>query len=210
MLVITGTQRSGTSLIAKALIESGYDLGATWFDEEVQGGYENEIICAFYREYLGDPTFPFDDLGLSAPCGLSYVPDFVALNLQVAKFCYLLMNPAFVTIWHKFRPKSDTFLVMSRNAEDVVRSKARAWERFKHDSLLLQQTPDVLRFNFMRSLGFLLHLGYEVATLQFPQCVNDLEHINAALAALDPNVQIDLDVWKNVLDKSKIHYGGMK
>ena len=61
MLVITGTQRSGTSLIARALEESGYDLGSTLWDEEVQGGLDNDLICGFYQQYLGDPTFPFDD-----------------------------------------------------------------------------------------------------------------------------------------------------
>ena len=64
MLVVTGTQRSGTSVIAKALIESGYDIGSTWYDEIAQGGYENELVCGFYRDNLGDPSFPFDDFDL--------------------------------------------------------------------------------------------------------------------------------------------------
>lgn len=210
MLVITGTQRSGTSLIAKALEKSRYDLGSSWWDEEVQGGYENEVICAFYREHLGDPTFPFNDMKLPTyPEGV-IEELFMALDLEVTKYSYLLMNPAFVMMWLKFRPKGDTFLVMDRNKREVINSKLRIWDRFQHDSLLLNQSPEHLHANFEVSLILLEEFGYNIRVLPFPKCVNDLEHINATLAALDPNVQIKLGAWERTLDTSKIHFGGVK
>lgn len=203
MLVVTGTQRSGTSVIAKALIESGYDLGSNWYDEEAQGGYENELICGFYREYLGDPSFPFDDFDL--PLAGRY--GFSNYNPQVIKFSYLLMNPAFVTIWHKFRAQQDTFLVMSRHKEHVIKSKLRLPSRFKHDSPLLTQTPEALMWNFHTSLVLLDRLGYKGRLLPFPDCLHwRVSDINRRLTYLDPSVQIWPKVWKEVVDLDKVHF----
>ena len=202
MLVVTGTQRSGTSLIARALKESGYDLGATWYDEEVRGGLDNDWICGFYQQYLGDPTFPFDDRNWP----VVEPGQFAAMDYKVVKFCYLLMSPAFVSIWHKFRPKGDTFLVMNRNKEHVMQSKLRLRERFKHDSLLLGQSDVELFGNFDMSVYLLRMLGYQYETLYFPECIYDMIGINKKLARLDPSVQIKSEVWARIFDPSKIHF----
>lgn len=202
MLVITGTQRSGTSLIAMALEESGYDLGSTLWDEDVQGGFDNDLICGFYQQYLGDPTFPFDDYDWP----VVEPGQFRAMGYEVIKFCYLLMNPAFVSMWHKFRPEGDTFLVLNRDKGDVVRSKKRRGERFKHDSLLLKQSERELFGNFDMSIYALRMLDYRYEMLYFPECVSDLGKVNKALAKLEPNVQIKPEVWERVFDPSKIHF----
>lgn len=202
MLVITGTQRSGTSAIAECLIESGYDLGTTWFDEEALGGYEHPLICGFYQKYLGDPTFPFE--GFEVP----KIPkqQFHEINLQVVKWSYLLMNPAFVTIWHKFRPRGDTFLVMDRSKRKVLASKFRVWHRFRNDSVLLTQNSSKLQGNFESGLELLARLGYRHAVVRFPACLENLDQLNKQLAGLDPKVQITSDAWNKVVDKSKVHF----
>lgn len=200
MLVVTGTQRSGTSLIATALVESGYHLGGIPWDEV--GGHENELICGFYNQYLGDPTFPFDTHDWPGV----WAWQFAALGYKVAKFSFLLMNPAFVSIWHKFRPKGDTFLVMNRDKGQVWASKQRLQEQFKHDSLLLQQSDVELFGNFDMSVYLLRMLDYQYETLFFPECVSSLEKINDTLAKLDPSVQINPEVWERVFDPSKIHF----
>jgi len=202
MLVITGTQRSGTSLIARVLEETGYDLGSSLWDEEVQGGLDSDLICGFYQQYLGDPTFPFDDYEWP----VVEPEQFAAMDYEVVKFCYLLMNPAFVTIWHKFRPEGDTFLVMHRKPEHVVASKLRKWERFRHDSLLLVQVSKPLHSNFHHSTHLLRSLGYKYETLYFPECVSSLGKINEALRSLDPDVQINSEVWDKLYDPTKIHF----
>ena len=203
MLVITGTQRSGTSVIAKALIESGYDLGSTWYDEIAQGGYENEMVCGFYRRYLGDPSFPFDDFHLP----IVSEHKLYQYNPQVIKFSYLLMNPAFVTIWHRYRPHNDTFLVMSRSKEHVMRSKMRVPDRFEHDSLLLMQDIATMNWNFRTSSQLLPALGYQARVLPFPACLHwPVSDINERLAYLDPSVQIWPKAWARVVDLNKVHF----
>lgn len=207
MLVICGTQRSGTSLIAKALIESGFDLGTEWFDEEVQGGFEWPPACWFFRTYLGDPTFPFDDLPIDPTQGGKYKNFEFTHELEgqlVCKFSYLMMNPVFVYIWHKFRP-NDTLLMLRRDAEAVCLSKAQHGSRFSHDSRLLKQSESYLRYNVRMSLKVIRKLyPHRARTLLFPEEM-DLETINLDLLALDPRVQITQEAWDRVYDPSKIH-----
>jgi len=204
MLIITGTQRSGTSAAALMFQEEGYDVGSDLWDDIAQGGLENEIACAFYRDYLGDPAFPFDDFPNLPRVNQTA---FANLNLPVIKFSYLCMNPAFVTIWSKFRPpsKGDRFLVMRRNFDTVVASKRAHYDRFLHDSRLLTQEPETLSGNYMGSIGLLVDLGYPVAFMTF----NDLMYnycINDYLAYIGCNLRIREETWKKVIDTSKIHF----
>ena len=106
MIVITGTQRSGTSLIAKALAESGYDLGGAPWDEGARGGFEHKVACTFYRKYLGDERFPYDDFEVSSLydslLGLDLTDGFCYLyyHHMVIMFSNLLMNLFFFYILH--------------------------------------------------------------------------------------------------------------
>ena len=200
MIVITGTQRCGTSAIATCLAESGYDLGSTLHDDV--GSLEHEETCAFYRDYLGDPTFPFDDFKLPS----IYSFNFAEMGYEVVKFSYLLMNPVFVHIWFKFR-KNDSFLVMERPKHLVIRSKMRHPERFNHDSYLLKQTALQLRMNYAQSREVLSGYTSRIRPLRFPQCLHSMGLVNLRLEQLDPNVQIDSEVWKRIIDLDKVHIG---
>ncbi len=213
MLIITGTQRSGTSLLAKALKMSGYDLGSTLWDEEVQGGLESDLICGFYRNYLGDPTFPFDDFDVPVVSSFTFGQLGAGLPGQawkVAKFSYLLMNPIFVMIWNKFRPvekHNDTFLVLQRPPEDVISSKNRYRERFAHDSVLLTQNAWQLEDNYDNSLDLIQAMGYNYVVIHFPKFLKwNCSKLNEHLRRLDPKVQITPTIWKEVVDPSLVHF----
>lgn len=202
MLVITGTQRSGTTAAASLFKEEGYDLGSDLWDEV--GGLENETICAFYREYLGDPIFPFSNFpGL--PKG--HADHFALLDLPVVKFSMLCMNPAFVTIWSKFRPpsKGDRFLVMGRSKMSVISSKKASWDIFKQDSRLLQQTAGALRWNFRVSIGLLIGYGYPVSVMHFKDLMNHF-CINDYLGQMGCGLRIKEETWEKVIDPAKVHF----
>jgi len=202
MIVITGRQRSFTTLIAEALALSGYDVGSTYRDEV--GGYDNDLVCAFYRTYLGDDSFPFSTYS-SPLLGKITSAHFMQMEAQVIKFCYLLMNPHFVSIWHKWRADcDDKFLVLRRDPKSVWLSKTRKWGNFQHDSAALQQIPTVMRYTYWTSLK-LLRKWYPVEVLRVPEQLN-YQSVNAALARLDPDVQINSTIWWEVFDPTKIHF----
>ncbi len=218
MLIITGTQRSGTSAAALMFQAEGYDLGSNLWDDIAQGGLENEVVCAFYRYYLGDSAFPFDDfpgldkvepLDLSGPISPYLLPEdeFSILDRPVIKFSYLCMNPAFVTIWSKFRPPSmgDRFLIMKRNFDTVIASKRAHTDRFMHDSRLLTQEPETLKGNFMNSVVTLIDLGYPTVVMSFHDLMYTYS-INDYLIKLGCNLRIKEETWKGVIDISKVHF----
>lgn len=212
MLVITGAQRSGTSLMARLLKDSGYNVGSRLGDEA--GELENEVVSAFYREYLGDPTFPYDDAKLPYLCEYNQIYShgwtgvFANYHCDVCKFSFLTMNPAFVYIWHKFRPpsKGDKFLVMLRNEHHIVQSKVRMKDRFKHDSELLNLDAPSLARNRALSCYLLDSLGYKLQYLPFPRYLADLEETNKVLSYLNSKTQIRREVWEDVVDTSKVHF----
>lgn len=206
MLVITGTQRSGTSMIAACMMEMGYDLDGSDWDEQAKGGYENVPVCNFYRNHLGDRRFPYDDFPWPTwTCHNE--EEFIDLTRRVIKFSYLLMNPAFVTIWDSYRHgRGDKFLVMNRSKWDVVNSKHRAKRRFEHDSPLLKQTVQGLIGNYEASLGLLDEFGYQYVELDFPKCVSNLSQVNLALGTLDRGLRIPQEVWNSVVKPEWVHF----
>jgi len=219
MLIITGTQRSGTSAVAKLFLEEGHDLGGgeTFWDEEARGGYDNPRICKFYQIMLGDENFPFDDYPykkgpFTLKDDVSVTWSFTTLDVPVVKFCYLCMSPVFVYLWAKYRPPAhydDRFLVMERPADEVVRSKKEVFQRFVHDSILLKQTTWQLKANCRSSLLAMQRLGMSHSVVSFEEvmynfCINDYLR---ALGYEEDELHITEETWKKVIKRDMIHRG---
>ena len=202
-LIITGTQRAGTTATARLFQAEGHDLGSTLMDEV--GGLENETVSSFYRHYLGDPTFPFDDFP-NLTQGARTEFEFMFMSWPVIKFSYLCMNPAFVSIWHKFRPVGcgDRFLIMYRNTETVCQSKRRHIERFSHDSQLLGLPPYAMQYNFDASCVALNNLGYPITIMPFDRLIQDFS-INQYLTNLGTDLRIKEETWEKIIDPGKVH-----
>jgi len=213
MLIITGTQRAGTTLVASLFVDAGYFLGITNRDDV--GGFENQTICSFYRDYLGDETFPYSDFPHDRPAitGVEQpfthiAGSFAFLDLPVVKFSYLCMNPTFVSIWHKFRPEEayhDKFLILHRNPFHVIRSKKIKKERFNLDSVLIKQTAAALESNFAMSTQMIQDFGYQNVIVPFKALITDFV-INNYLAELGVEVRILRTTWDTIFDSDKIHF----
>jgi hypothetical protein len=213
VLIITGTQRSGTSVVAKMFLREGYDLGTTWWDDSVNGGLENPAACEAFSEALGEPDFPFRGFNFSTriPTGWAWW-EFRELHKthRVIKFSYLCMNPAFVSIWNKLRPPmfDDRFLILDRPKRDVYMSKAAHSEVFKWDCTLLKQTTRVLLANYYHSVTLLKEKGYRFAKLPFKDLLSGVGPLNSGVRSLGLHYQISEEVWESVIDLNKVHFGG--
>jgi hypothetical protein len=208
MLIITGTQRSGTTFTAQFLHRCGLQFGEQidW-DETITGGFDDLGVDRFLREYIGDKTFSYRDIDDMAVHGGEIEPNIFPKG-DVFKVAYLLMNPIFIHILHKFRGKGgDRFLILNRNKDDVWRTKQRRWDRFVKDSTLLKQYPDEMRFNWNRSISVIDEYGYDYEVLQFPEFLGDFDAFAETLERLGHDVWQYEDEWNRLVDPDKVHFG---
>lgn len=168
MIVITGTQRSGTSLMARFFQTCGFDLGTNFWDERVNGGLESPDVCNFYRDTFKDNSFPFSTYwNLIERDSFRSFYD-LEKYYQVLKFSYLLSNSAFVEYWLDVRRgKDDRFIVLKRNADQVCLSKKSNPIFMKEDWKYLPKTGTVLEFWFDLCLK-LLKDHFKVLVIDFP------------------------------------------
>src|SRR5215471_7053086 len=123
MLLITGTQRCGTSLTAEFIRACGYPITG---DDDPVGKYEDPAITLAYRTLLADVTFPWSDY----PIVSGNYPLLGQVDCEVAKFAYLMMDPKLMQIWLEHRgAQRDKFVILVREAERVVQSKRSTPER---------------------------------------------------------------------------------
>lgn len=212
MLVITGTQRAGTSVLMKMLLEEGVYVPDVnnWWDDEVDGGMENKVICKFFSQYFCDLTFPYGSMEVpDTLAGLAWydlLDRFEDMDLEATKFSYLLMNPVFVNVWNKFRGHSkDQFLICYRPPRGVCKSKQRHPDQFDSDSVLLQQTPEALQWNFQASVRQLEWYGYDYYFLGYPAFLHSRQWVNIGLGYLGFDRSISERTWKETVDLDRIH-----
>ena len=204
MLLITGTQRSGTSFVTNFFKQSGYDVGSDFWHEDINGGLEHLQICSFFRRYLGDSTFPFSDMPFVFDTNLDDRGIF-RISEKVGKFSFLMMLPTLVYIWHKFRGVQDTFLVLKRPHDHVVQSKKRVG-RFGSDSILLEQDPTYLSYNFNLSLSIMNNLGFKYRILEFPKLLKDFEVFAKTILELGLDIRSKKHIWDSLVDFDKVHF----
>lgn len=202
MLIITGTQRSGTSLTAKFFSLCGFDIGSDFWHPDVNGGLENYQICWFFRNYLGDSSFPFSDLPFPNPPPKSNITD---ISCKAAKFSYMLMIPCTIYIWYKYRSNTDSFLILKRNPQHIIRSKQRT-KRFSTDSWLLNQSPRQVKENFSLSLNIIQSLGFNHVVLQFPKFLHDFNYFSDCAEKLGVSIRGHESIWNKLIDYNKVHF----
>lgn len=209
MIIITGTQRSGTSTIAKFFHEIGYNFDSNLnFDSEITGGeFDNMSIDNFFSKYIGDPEFSFKDKrqinNHNFQNEATMFPD-----CEICKLAYLLQNPIFIFIWHKFRGKNDKFIIMNRDKAAVELSKNNNWHRFHNDSVLLNQGEQEMKINFRKSLEIMWKLGMNFVILDMPYVFQKNSYVSfqhqMKKLGVNLNNEDHQNIWYSLIDRKKI------
>lgn len=207
MIVITGTQRSGTSFMASFFQKCGFDLGTTFWDDRIDGGLENPDVCNFYRDFTGTNTFPFTKFWEFIERDYFYSFHNLHKRQQIVKFSYLLMHPAFVDAWYQARGNQDKFVVMTRDLKKVIASKEMRSDIFgSEDWIGLNQSHDELGYKRTTSLH-LMQDKYKMEYLEIPfPCgdewiVKDLQQFTKL--QFPKNV---VNIWNKLYNPTKIHF----
>jgi len=202
MIVITGTQRSGTSIMAKFVKECGYDLGTNFWDDRLDGGLESPDVCNYYRDRLGDSSFPFTKYWELVD-RKNMFSSFLEIPWEVVKFSYLMMIPDFVDWWFAVRGNKDRFIIMWRSTEGIIKSKTSRSDIFlKEDWEGLNMSCEKLWENRDDSLRRMDELKMPYILVPFPVYKLDVEQLRwfTSLGRLNETT------WNKVYDKSKIHF----
>lgn len=202
MIVITGTQRSGTSIMAKFVKECGYDLGTDFWDDRLDGGLESPDVCNYYRDRLGDSSFPFTKYWELVDRKNMFT-SFKEIPWEVVKFSYLLMIPDFVDWWYEVRGNQDKFVIMWRSITSIMTSK-----RSRNDIFLLEDwrklnmSRSELNENRIESLSRMKKYKMSYLIIPFPCRVFSIMRLRE-FTKLDA---LYLRIWNKVYDKTKIHF----
>jgi len=203
MIVITGTQRSGTSLMARYMSSCGYDLGTNFWDTRIDGGLENPDVCNFFRDILGDNHFPFFKFWEMIERNHFYSFHNLHEHNKIVKFSYLLMQPKFVRQWYIARGNQDRFIVMTRNLEDVLRSKNSREEFYDEDWSGLNLSLTRLRKSREQSLEAMKRYGMEYVEVRFPCEPDVVQQFRDFKVPLPNNAE---KIWSDIYNPTKIHF----
>jgi hypothetical protein len=204
MLLITGTQRTGSTLLASFLQRCGYEFTG---DNDSVGAHDDANISMEYRRILNDPTFPWSNYPserASFP-----LPRLRYLDYEMAKWPFLMMDPKLMEIWIQERGGRDKLLILVRGMEHVVLSKKNTSARvrqFSTDSDRLKLSAERLKQNWFDCFMLVLSQRIEHRILKFPEFTRDFESVFDAVSEwgglpLPPDC---VDIWNEVFDEQKI------
>jgi len=213
LAVITGAQRSGTSFLASFFVKCGFDLGTKFWHDEVDGGYENPDVCAYYREALEIPDFPFSNYWDMIEPRERFEPleSLGSEKDRIIKFSYLLMHPSILRIWLEERgDREDKFIILWRDTKDIVASKELRHPHFETDCDLLKQSPGQIELSRLFCYGMLSASFKRHTVLLSPRFIIEPENsVDMLQNLLAPEFMLPDDaikIWYDMVDPSKIHF----
>lgn len=208
MNIITGTGRSGTSLVAKVLYDVGYNVGAEDYDttEPPYAGMEaadvNRVNMAIIEDLLARGE-PFPSAETASELAEEYADVMHEIEAGFPK------DPRFartVRVWHRI--KSINFaLVCVRDLHTVVQS-AYASETIRYSEGSFEDDVALKA----AELGYLIagleadNVSYSI--VGFPQLAQDWKVLWNAIAPYVPlgSQKHFIEAYQAVVDRNLIHY----
>lgn len=204
MLIITGTGRCGTSLVARFTKEMGYDPGGHW-EPSINAGYEHPDSCRINHEIAGRYR----------RSGKKGIEKFVAdkgdlirgFSAAVIKDPRFVVMPAVLETWARLR--SDLrFVLLYRNPLDAVRS-SRRFLRTSANAQDLGTHVANTRANVQRAVQAMLDAGVQFRVLYFPAILDDYRAVHDALVTfggLDWDYRIGQAHWRSIVRPELVHF----
>ena len=197
MLIITGTGRSGTSLIAK------------WLKECNALPYEGEWVEQFYAGYEPPDVSRINSaiwIGNDAPMQTVSAQESAIKGIKHD----IVKDPKFfygnvLTTWLSVR-KDLKFFVCIRNFHNVERSRKAV------NQITQLRNPEQLRSDFGSFLSTVIinQLPYEIVC--FPEFLDEYDMVYRKITTLHPELKLTVsyqdgkDAWEKVVNKSLVHF----
>lgn len=193
MLIITGTGRCGTSVLAKFCRAIGYDPGGEWY-EQVKAGYEHPKVVAINQAIANNlvaGAFRPDD----------YRKPIESIEASVVKDPRFLGHPSIISTWYEYR-KDLSVLLLCRDADEIAASLDRhpTWFHWRGDK-------NKIYTSFYEFVLRVAELGIPFRTLHFPSFLGQYQAVASALGDLGLPVGDSEHAWNDVVDWSEVHHG---
>lgn len=200
MLVITGTGRSGTSVVAEICRRCGFDPGGHW-DESVNAGREDRAVVkinrAIYDGRLSREQTQEAIRKLDRP---------VVKDPRFVRF-----GPRIIATWHEARSDLRVLLVL-RDLDSAVRSMLKDPERFMSGRLALDRDPKAAAAQLRQQIAWFQQAcrSYDIplASVRFPDFISKPLPLYRALqkfGQLDIPRDIFMSSHASVCDWNKVH-----
>ena len=194
MLVITGTGRSGTSIIAAWLKKCGMiDYESEWIPQ-FNSGYDTPDVSRLNSAiWLGnDPQLQ------SIPAQTVAIKSFDYKIVKDPKFFYGNV----LNTWLSIR-KDMTFLICLRKFNQVHKS------RLNLSQLNMARKPEELENDLGRFVSQLVFNEIPFEFITYPEFAESYDEVYAKINKLHPELDINIDtgrkIWNEIIDKSKLH-----
>lgn len=205
MLIITGTGRCGTSMVAKFFMKLGINIGKVTWDASINAGGEDATAVGINR---GLYTCALKH-GSSSLYVLRNKRHILNYNVPVVK------DPRFtwrgvIDGWLSLRSDIKVLLLV-RDLDSVVKSRnAMKQPRDLYDPNLY--TVERLTEDFYRFVSTLVkYKNVDYTILRFPEILDNyflFYHEMYSMRCFDFSYVESKNVWNSVVDKSLVHYKG--
>jgi hypothetical protein len=194
MLVITGTGRSGTSIIAAWLKKCGVlDYESEWIPQ-FNSGYDTPDVSRLNSAiWLGnDPQLQ------SIPAQTTAIKGFKYDIVKDPKFFYGNVLNTWLSVRNDM-----TFLICLRKFNAVHKS------RLNLSQLNMARKPEELENDLGRFISQLVFNEIPFEFVTFPEFTESYDEVYAKVKKLHPEIDINIDtgrkIWDELIDKSKLH-----
>jgi len=186
MLIITGTGRCGTSLLAKHCQDLGFDPGGGW-ENRVNAGYEDATVVRINNDLHDHPRTDATNR-------------IAAVKKRVIKDPRFLMYKEVLPAW-RARPHLK-FVLMVRSLTDVLASVEEDPKRFRPQAG--QSHAELLADFVIRVTEY----GYPFRTLHFPSCLENYQRVYNVLTfgGLEYDFDYGARRWDKLTDWNKVHH----
>lgn len=195
MLIITGTGRCGTSVLAEFCRRCGYETGGSWSERRNAGREHLTVVSVNERLHSMLCKEEAVDLENCAAAVRS-------IKAAVIKDPRFLWHPQIIWYWRKWRPNLRV-LLLCRHFEDVVSSGVQYLD--PHYS----RSADDHRNHFAEFVLMLVEHAIPFQCLAFPAFLRQFDRVYTALTGFG-QLRIDRNegraLWDDVIDLNKVHF----
>jgi len=195
MLIITGTGRSGTSLIALWLKECGLlNYDSEWVDQ-FDAGLDNPESSRINKA-IWQGSDPYYYSAEAKTKGISLI------DYPIIKDTNFFSKHVLQT-WLPVR-KDMKFLICLRKFGSVNKS----WSRTKQ--LIRLRTPEQHESDFGKFISTCIFNNVEFEIICFPELIDNYKNVYTAVKNLVPDLELDFEqakiAWEKVCEKNKVHF----